>query len=256
MTPSAEQDPTLAQPAPADGATPPVAQPPDNGALLRKIELLTNDKAEQGRKNAELNDRLRELTSKLEQIEKQSNTKKITDLTNAGDYKGLVEQLQTDYKAAQDAVKAKDSEIQKLRDQISGMEKQSAEKAFFDKALEAVSSRQDVINPKQLLKLLQTEDRLRNKEGTPVALNGGVEQPLEQFLENLKQPQSGYEHFFRSGGAPGMGAYSSNGLPTSFGGDNPYLTGNLTAQLALETTDPTRAEVMRREADRQKAAKR
>jgi hypothetical protein len=48
-------------------------------------------------------------------------------------------------------------------------------------------------------------------------------------------------------------AVGSTNTPPS---DNPYLTGNLTQQLALETRDPEKAKILQAEANRQLAAKR
>jgi len=243
----------------AASVTPPAAVPPNPNVadLQRKIELLTQDRTEQGRKNAELNDRLREMSAELQRIKDEAATKKAKTLEQSGDYPALVQQLKADLEAAQTALKDKAKEISKLTKDIESMQQQSARQRLEQTALEQIQADRQVVNPKQLLKLLEAEGIIRDKEGTPVALNGGVEQSLSEFLPTLKQANSGYEHFFVAGGAPGMGASNaavgSTNIPPS---DNPYITGNLTMQLALETREPEKAAILRQEANRQKAAQR
>ena len=238
---------------------PPAATPPNPNTddLKRKIELLSNDRAEQGRKNAELNDRVREMSAELQRIKDEAATKKTTKLEQSGDYPALVQQFKDDLKAAQEAIKAKEAEIAALTGSIETMKSASAKQKFEQSALEQIQADPQIINARQFLKLLEAEGKLRDKEGSPVVLNGGVEQPLSQFIPSLKQAGSGYEHFFTAGGASGMGATNtavgSSNVPLS---DNPYLIGNLTMQIALETREPEKAKLLQAEANRQRAAQR
>ena len=48
------------------------------------------------------------------------------------------------------------------------------------------------------------------KDGVPIALAGGVEVPLQQHLESLRAPGSGWEHHFAGSGARGMSAAGSS----------------------------------------------
>ena len=253
---TAAPDPVDPQAAPT---APPAATPPNPNVadLQRKIELLSNDRAEQGRKNAELNDRVREMSAELQRIKDEAATKKTTKLEQSGDYPALVQQLKADLEAAQTALKEKSKEIGKLTKDIESMQQQSARQKLEQTALEQIQADRQVVNAKQLLKLLEAEGIIRDKDGTPVALNGGVEQPLSEFLPTLKQANSGYEHFFVAGGASGMGASNSmvgsTDIPPS---RNPYITGNLTERIALETREPEKAKLLQQEANRQLAAKR
>ena len=117
-------------------------------------------------------------------------------------------------------------------------------------ALSAISQA-GAINADQMLQLLQNNLR-KNDSGNVVVLNGGVEQDINTYLSNLKNPGSGYEHHFKPSSAAGMGA-----KPTPTGGiapgmPNPWKEGsiNITRQMALETSDPDLAAVLRREAGR------
>ena len=253
---TAAPEPVVPQDAPV---APPAATPPNPNTddLKRKIELLSNDRAEQGRKNAELNDRVREMSAELQRIKDEAATKKTTKLEQSGDYPALVQQFKDDLKAAQEAIKAKEAEITALTGSIETMKSASAKQKFEQSALEQIQADPQIINARQFLKLLEAEGKLRDKEGSPVVLNGGVEQPLSQFIPSLKQAGSGYEHFFTAGGASGMGATNttvgSSNVPLS---DNPYLIGNLTMQIALETREPEKAKLLQAEANRQRAAQR
>lgn len=253
---TAAPDPVDPQAAPS---APPAATPPNPNVadLQRKIELLSTDRAEQGRKNAELNDRVREMAAELERMKEEAKNKKTTKLEQSGDYPALVQQLKDDLKASQDAIQAKVNEITALKGDIEKMQSTAAKQSFEQTTIKQIQKDPQVVNAEQLMRLLEVEGKLRNKEGTPMVLNGGVEQPLSEFLPVLKQPNSGYEHFFAAGGASGMGASNtavgSSNVPPS---ENPYLLGNLTAQLALETRDPEKAKLLLAEANRQLAAKR
>ena len=68
-------------------------------------------------------------------------------------------------------------------------------------ALNALSQ-SGVVNPDQAFSLLK--ENLRLKDGVPIALAGGVEVPLQQHLESLRAPGSGWEHHFAGSGARGM----------------------------------------------------
>lgn len=244
----------------AASATPPAATPPnspDVAKLQQKLDLVLQDRAKQGETNAALNERIREMSAELHRIKSEAAAGKTKKLEQSGDYPALVQQLKDDLKAAQDAIKAKDTEIGTLKGEVETVKSTVAKKQFEQTALEQIQADPQVISAKQILKLLEAEGKLRDKDGSPVVLNGGVEQPLSQFIPSLKQAGSGYEHFFTAGGASGMGvtnaAVGSSNVPLS---DNPYVTGNLTMQIALETREPDKAKLLQAEANRQRAAQR
>ena len=79
------------------------------------------------------------------------------------------------------------------------------------------------------------------------AIDGGVEVPLAEFIINLKNPGSGYEHFFSSSRVSGMG--TSAGSPSITNGmENPYQSRNFTEQVRLEVENPELARQLKAEA--------
>jgi hypothetical protein len=108
----------------------------------------------------------------------------------------------------------------------------------------AVISRNGAVSPNQLLGLLSQQ--LRDKDGAPVILSGGAEVPLADYVQNLKQPDSGWAHHFAPSGGRGMG--SSPTSVVSPGIENPYRTRNLTEILRLEVENPELAKALKAEA--------
>ena len=102
------------------------------------------------------------------------------------------------------------------------------------------------VNSNQMFQLLQQQLRA-NEEGKPVVLNGGVEQPLGDYLANLKS-SSEWQHHFGASGAQGMG--SAAGGSVAPGRDNPYRNGNLTEAMRLEVQNPELAKALKAEARR------
>ena len=95
------------------------------------------------------------------------------------------------------------------------------------------------------------QDKLKkNSEGSVVVLNGGVEQDLSTYLTNLNNPGSGWEHHFKASSAAGMGAKPTPTSNVSPGMNNPWKEGsiNITRQMALESSEPELAAVLKREA--------
>jgi hypothetical protein len=107
-------------------------------------------------------------------------------------------------------------------------------------------SQASAVNPQQLYQLLAPQLRM-DDEGKPTVLSGGVEQPLGDYLANLRQSAE-WQHHFSASGARGMGA-----APTATvapGMSNPYRSGNLTEALQLEATNPELAKALKAEAMR------
>ena len=103
-----------------------------------------------------------------------------------------------------------------------------------------------VINSQQMYMLLQSGLRT-DDEGNPCFLNGGVEQPLGEYLANLKQ-STDWQHHFGASGSKGMG--STGQTSVSPGRENPYRTGDLTAAIRLEVENPELAKALKAEAGR------
>jgi hypothetical protein len=102
-----------------------------------------------------------------------------------------------------------------------------------------------VFAPDQLYQLMSQKLKLQGEDVK--ALDGGVEVSLAEFIGNLKNPGSGYEHFFSASRVSGMG--TSPGSPSLTAGmDNPYTTRNFTQIIALENENPELARQLRAEA--------
>ena len=87
--------------------------------------------------------------------------------------------------------------------------------------------------------------------GPSVVVNG-IEQPLNAYLTQLKNPGSGWEHHFAASGTRGMGSgpTTTNAIP---GMANPFAQGpgfNLTEALRLEAENPELAKVLKAQAGR------
>ena len=160
-------------------------------------------------------------------------------LEDQGMYKPLWEDAN---KTAQE----KDKEIGALKGQIDELKRSTENAATRNTAIAALSNA-GAISADQTLSLLQ--DKLqKSSDGRTVILNGGVEQDLGTYINNLKNPGSGWEHHFKASSAAGMGAKPSPTSNVAPGSENPWKTGNLTQQMILSNQDPDLAAVLQREA--------
>lgn len=222
------------EPTPVVEAPQPVAVAPD---LTGQLELLKAKNAELIGERRKDQDRYKELQDQIGKLKQQNTTQKQAKLAESGEFKTLWEE-------AQKTVAERDSEIAQLRSQ---MEAQSAEAQQQQVRAQAVNamSRQGVFAPDQLYQLMS--QNLRLKDGNVVALHGGVEIGLTDHLGNLKNPGSGFEHFFRASGVSGMGTAPASPSATA-GMNNPYVTKNFTQIVALEAEDSALAKQLKAEA--------
>lgn len=210
---------------------PQLVDPSEHQRLLKKLELVQQDKAAAGEKNQQLNERLKDLERQLQQRNQQQ-------LQDQGEYKALWEE-------AKQTIAARDERIAALEAELSSERTATAQERLKAAAMAGIS-RSGAIAPEQMFALLQSQ--LREIEGRPVVLAGGAEQPLDAYLSNLKAPGSGYEHHFSSTGARGMGSTATTSVAP--GMSNPYKTGNLTERIALEAENPDLAKALKAEAQR------
>jgi len=180
-----------------------------------------------------------ELKSKVDEMYKKADEKRLKSLEDQGQYKPLWEE-------ANKTAQSKDAEIGTLKSQIEELQRSTETESVRNAALAAISDA-GAINAEQTLSLLQ-KNLQKNNEGKTVILNGGVEQDLNTYLSNLKNPGSGWEHQFKASSAAGMGAKPSPTSTVAPGQDNPWKTGNLTQQMILSNQDPDLAAVLQREA--------
>jgi hypothetical protein len=83
-----------------------------------------------------------------------------------------------------------------------------------------------------------------------VAVAGGVEVQIGEYIANLKNPGSGYEHHFAATNRAGMGVAGSARTSSLPGQSNPWQKDNwnITQQMLLLSQDPDKARLLKAEA--------
>ena len=220
--------------------TAPAATSEDPAALKAKLELVQRDSAAKGESNVKLEKQLHETKKQLDDLNKRLLSGKTQQLEEAGKYQDLWE----DAKAT---IQARDQRIADLETELQTERHSTAAERLKSTALGTISQH-GAISPEQMFALLQSN--LREVAGKPVVLNGGVEQPLEAYLANLRAPGSGYEHHFSASGKSGMGTAPGAAPTIAPGLDNPWRTGNITQQLILTRDQPYLAQALQAEASK------
>jgi type II secretory pathway component PulM len=237
-------DPSVMDQAPPVAVPPnaPAVQSDDAAALKAKLELIQQDKQRQGETNKKLNEQLAEIKRQNDELQKKLLSGKTQRLEEAGEYERL-------WNEAKQTISQRELELQELRDQLSNVQ-QSAQQEKLRAAALGQLSQSGVIAPDQLYQLMS--QNLREVDGKAVVLNGGVEQPLPDYLAQLKNPGSGYEHFFAASGARGMGSTPVNAASVAPGMQNPWRADsfNVTEQFALQISNPELAAALQAEAQR------
>lgn len=220
----------------------PASQSDDAAALKAKLELVQQDKLRQGQTNQKLNESLAELKRQNEELQKKILTGKTQKLEEAGEFERL-------WREAQQTISQRELEMQELRDQLSNVQ-QSAQQEKLRAAALGQLSQSGVIAPDQLYQLMS--QNLREVDGKAVVLNGGVEVALPDYLAQLKNPGSGYEHFFSASTARGMGAAPGNSASIAPGMTNPWRpeSFSITEQFAIQAQNPELAAALQAEAQR------
>ena len=180
-------------------------------------------------KNLELKNEKQAVKKRLDDMERQLSERKQNELIEREDYKGLHADLKTHFdsvSAERDAWKEKfeQSEVQRQQDQIRA----SATNLF---------AQSGVNMPEHLMKILGDQMRL-DENGAVVILAGGVQVPLNQHIQNLKAPGSGFENFFIGSGARGMSAV---GQASATSGQKSWDSMSFSEQVAIEMQDPEKA---------------
>jgi len=178
---------------------------------------------------------------KLDEVYDKQETQRKQVLQDQGQWKDLWEEAN---KTAQE----KEQKINELNKELNDLRATNEVETTKTAALAAISD-SGAINAEQTLDLLSGRLQ-KNNEGKVVVLNGGIEQDLNTYIGNLKNPGSGWEHHFKPSSAAGMGAKPTPNSVVSPGMPNPWKEGNIniTRQMALESTEPELAAVLKREA--------
>ena len=191
--------------------------------------------------NAETEEKFKGIKGKLDDVYKKADAERKQKLEDQGQWKDL-------WQEANKTAQTQTEEIGTLKSQLEDLKRSNEQESTRTAALAAISNA-GAINAEQALSLLQGKLQ-RNNEGRVVVLNGGVEQEISTYLTNLKNPGSGWEHHFKPTTAAGMGAKPTPTSNVAPGQANPWKEGsiNITRQMALESTEPDLAAVLKREA--------
>lgn len=231
------QTPVAPEPQPVAGAD--LVQPtPDVSGIKAEYESQINALKDQA---AEAEERFQGIKAKLDEVYKKQDDQRKKVLQDQGQWKDLWEEAN---KTAQE----KDQQIAELNRQLEDLRASNEAATMRTAAMSAISTA-GAINAEQMLMLLQNNLR-KSETGSVVVLNGGVEQDLQTYLNNLKNPGSGFEHHFKPSSAAGMGAKPTPTSTVAPGMNNPWKEGsiNLTQQMMLSAQDPELAAVLKREA--------
>ena len=195
--------------------------------LLNKIALLeaNNKKLLTEKKNASAS--VEDLQRQISDLQNNQQKAKQNQLAESGEFKTLWQDATTTVSSLQD-------EIAQLKTQLEEKDVAFQQQQIKASALNALSQ-SGVVNPDQAFSLLK--ENLRLKDGVPIALAGGVEVPLQQHLESLRTPGSGWEHHFAGSGARGMSAAGSS---SSSNGQKSWGSMSLTERISLEMEQPDR----------------
>jgi hypothetical protein len=209
-----------------------------------QIELLKAKNAELIGERRKDKERFEAMEAQLAELRDRSTKQRQAKLAESGEHKALWEE-------AQKTVAQREAELAELR---AAMEQQSAKAAEQQVRATATAAmaQNGVFAPDQLYQLMA--QKLKMNDGKVAAIDGGVEVPLPEFINNLKNPGSGYEHFFSSSRVSGMG--TSAGSPSLTDGmNNPYTTRNFTEMVRLENENPELARQLQAEAGMNRAKK-
>ena len=227
-----------AAPTPVESAaSQPVVDSSDLAAQLEAVKAKNAELISERRKDRENRESLQKQLDELRVAQESANTQKLAE---SGEFKTLWEQ-------AQDTVAELKQQLAEREAKISSMESSFTQEQLKGSAI-AQLSQAGALAPDQLYRLVQ--DNLRAKDGRPVAVVGGVEVPVGEYIANLKNPGSGYEHHFAATNRAGMGVTGSARATALPGQANPWSQEgwNVTQQMMMLNTDPDRARLLKAEA--------
>ncbi len=215
----------------------PVAESSDLAAQLEALRAKNQELIAERRKDRENRENLQK---QIEELRLAQESEKTAKLAESGEFRTLWEEAQQTVADLKQQLAAKESEVEQIRQGFTQEQVKSAAIAQLSQA--------GALAPDQLYRLLQ--ENLRAKDGQPVAVVGGVEVPVGEYIANLKNPGSGYEHHFAATNRAGMGVTGSARSTALPGQNNPWMkdSWNVTQQMILLTKDPDKARILKAEA--------
>ena len=213
------------------------ADVPDLSVQVEALRAKNQELIAERRKDRENREALQQQLDEIRASQEQAKTAKLAE---SGEYRTLWEEAQQTVSDLKQQLATKESEVEQIR------------QGFTQEQLRASAigqlSQSGALAPDQLYRLLQ--ENLRAKDGKPVAYVGGVEVPIGEYIANLKNPGSGYEHHFAATNRAGMGVAGSARSTALPGQANPWSKDgwNITQQMMMLSTDPDKARLLRAEA--------
>lgn len=224
--------------APVEPVAPqPVVESSDLAAQLEALKAKNAELISERRKDRDNRESLQKQIDELKTAQESAQTQKLAE---SGEFKTLWEQ-------AQETVAQLKEQLNERESKISSMEANFSQEQLKSAAI-AQLSQAGALAPDQLYRLVQ--ETLRAKDGQPVAVVGGVEVPVSEYIANLKNPGSGYEHHFAASNRAGMGVAGSARATALPGQTNPWTQEgwNVTQQMMMLREDPDRARLLKAEA--------
>ena len=209
----------------------------DLAAQIEALRAKNQELIAERRKDRETRETIQKQLDELKQAQETAQT---TKLAESGEFRTLWEQ-------AQETVADLKQQLAERESKISSMEASFSQEQLKSSAIAQLSSA-GALAPDQLYRLVQ--ENLRAKDGQPVAVVGGVEVPVGEYIANLKNPGSGYEHHFAASNRAGMGVTGSARATALPGQSNPWSQEgwNVTQQMMMLSEDPDRARLLKAEA--------
>jgi len=226
-----------ANPSVEDATAQPVADLTNLQSQLDALKAKNAELISERRRDKENRDKLQQQLSDIESAKKQAEEARLAE---SGEYKTLWDDAQTTISSLKASLAEKEAEVEQI--------KQGYSKEQLRSNMLSQLSTAGALAPDQLYRLV--EDNLRSKDGQPVAVVGGVETPVAEYVANLKNPGSGYEHHFAASNTAGMGVTGSARATSLPGQSNPWLKDsfNITEQMILLAKDPDKARILKAEA--------
>ncbi len=217
----------------------PVAAQDDLRVQLEALKAKNSELINERRKDKENREKLQQQLNEIQSSQKQAEEARLAE---SGEYKTLWDDAQTTISSLKQTLAEKEAEVNEIRQGYTKEQLRASTLAQLSSA--------GALAPDQLYRLV--EDNLRNKDGQPVAVVGGVETPVAEYVANLKNPGSGYEHHFAASNTAGMGVTGSARATSLPGQSNPWLkeSFNVTEQMILLNKDPDKARLLKAEAGR------
>lgn len=215
----------------------PVADNTDYASQVEALRAKNQELIAERRKDRENRETLQ---AQIDDLRNAQETAKTAKLAESGEFKTLWEEAQQTVADLKQQLAAKESEVDQIRQGFTQEQLKSSAIAQLSSA--------GALAPDQLYRLLQ--ENLRAKDGQPVAVVGGVEVPVGEYIANLKNPGSGYEHHFAATNRAGMGVAGSARSTSLPGQSNPWSkeSWNITQQMMMLANDPDKARLLKAEA--------